>query len=62
MWRTDEYSLSRDITGCNLPKDGDAWLCDAPALANSSTTSCPHVIDEIKENGFCMLALTEGRT
>ena len=56
---TDQYAVSRDKTGCNLPKDGHAWLLRGTIAGKQLEDELPPVIDEIKEKGFCILRLEE---
>ena len=56
---TDHYAVSRDKTGCNLPKDGHPWLLRGTMNPEQLEEELPPVMEEIDENGYCIMQLSE---
>ena len=56
---TEHYAASRDKTGCNLPKDGRAWLLRGTIRVEQLEEELPSAIAEIDASGFCIMQLSE---
>jgi hypothetical protein len=56
---TDHFGLSRDMTGCNLPKDGHPWLLRGEVTAEELKGNLTPAVDEVEAKGFCVFQLTE---
>ena len=55
---TDRHAISRDKTGCNLPKDGHPWLLRGHVTREEIEENIASVSDELKDKGFCILHIT----
>ena len=55
---TDRYAISNDMTGCNLPKDGQAWLLRAETtMEDLSDDDLAGALDMIAKDGYCLVGV-----